>query len=89
VKAVVSVYSRQDMELWETSYETLYACRYHGDHQLKLISVTSIVALVSMQPLPPHPNDPLGNRWYPLEKIGLDDPELRGDIDEEEDEDES
>jgi hypothetical protein len=56
----------------EDSYHTLYACPHQGDTALQVISVSSILSVVSMQPLPRLPGD-AENLWFVVEKSGLDD----------------
>jgi hypothetical protein len=75
--ALVSVYSRPIQELLDESSNTLWACQYTGDGDLRVVELSKIVACVSMQPLPPLPNDPPG-LWFALEKSGLEDFQLTG-----------
>jgi hypothetical protein len=75
--ALVSVYSRPVQELLDESSDTLWACHYMGDEGLRVVELATILACVSMQPLPPLPNDPSG-LWFVLEKSGLEDFQLTG-----------
>lgn len=75
--ALVSVYSRPVQELLDQSSNTLWACQYTGDEDLRVVELSRIVACVSMQPLPPLPNNPPG-LWFVLEKSGLEDFQLTG-----------
>ena len=75
--ALVSVYSRPDLALLTKSSNTLWACHYMGVDDLRVVPLSSIVACVSVQPLPPLPNDPPG-LWFVLEKSGLEDVQLAG-----------
>jgi hypothetical protein len=75
--ALVSVYSRPAQALLIESSNTLWACQYAGVDDLQVVSLSSIVACVSMQPLPPLPDDPPG-LWFVLEKSGLEDVQLTG-----------
>ena len=75
--ALVSMYSRPIPELLTESFNTLWACHYTGDGDLRAVEVSTILACVSMQPLPPLPNDPPG-LWFVLEKSGLEDFQLTG-----------
>jgi hypothetical protein len=75
--ALVSVYSRPIQELLDESSDTLWACNYMGEGDLRVVELTTIIACVSMQPLPPLPNDPPG-LWFVLEKSGLEDFQLTG-----------
>ena len=78
--ALVSVYSQPNQELLRESSNTLWACTYNGDNDLRVVDPSCITACVSMQPLPPLPAD-LDNQdrlWFVVEKSGLDDPQLTG-----------
>ncbi|SRR5260221_8253532 len=77
--ALVSVYSRPVQALLIESSNTLWACQYTGVHDLRVVPLSSIVACVSIQPLPPLPDasDPPG-LWFVLEKSGLEDVQLAG-----------
>lgn len=68
--ALVSVYSHPIQELLNESSNTLWACQYIGDGDLQVVELSRIVACVSMQSLPPLPNDSPG-LWFALEKSGL------------------
>jgi len=61
----------------EMSSHTLIACAHVGNAGLRVIKVTDILCVVSMQPLPKLPDDP-ENLWFVLEKSGLDDTEPTG-----------
>jgi hypothetical protein len=76
-RALVSLYSRPIQELLDESSNTLWACQYTGNGGLRVVDVSTIVACVSMQPLPLLPNDPPG-LWFVLEKPGLEDFQLTG-----------
>ena len=73
--ALVSVYSRPIQALLMESSNALWACKYTGVDDLRIVPVSSIVACVSVQPLPPLPGDPPG-LWFVLEKSGLEDVQL-------------
>jgi hypothetical protein len=75
--ALVSMYSCPSQELLNESSDTLWACHYTGDGDLHIVELSRILACVSMQPLPPLPNDPPG-LWFVLEKSGLEDFQLTG-----------
>ena len=75
--ALVSVYSHPIQELLNESSNTLWACQYTGHGDLRVVELSNIVACVSMQPLPPLPNDPPG-LWFVVEKSGLEDFQLTG-----------
>jgi len=70
--ALVSLYGLPNEELLEASFNTLRACEYKGQNDLQVIPLSSIITVVSMQPLPCLINDP-ENLWYVIEKSGLDD----------------
>ena len=75
--ALVSVYSRPIQALLTESSNTLWACKHRGDHDLQVILLSTIVACISIQPLPPLPNDPPG-LMFVLEKSGIEDVQLTG-----------
>lgn len=78
--ALVSIYSPPDADILEQSYHTLWACEYTGSDGFQVVSISSIMSIVSMQPLPQRPGDP-NNLWFVVEKSGLDDTELTGYVD--------
>jgi len=78
--ALVSLYGCPDKDMLEESCNTLWACRYRGPDALRVVSISSILTVVSMQPLPQLPGDP-EDLWFVVEKSGLDDVELTGYID--------
>lgn len=69
--ALVSMYGPLDQDMVEDSYHTVFACPYRGDLDLQVIPVSSIVSVVSMQPLPRLPGD-AEDLWFVVEKSGLD-----------------
>jgi len=73
--ALVSVYTRPVQALLVESSNTLWACQYTGADDLQIVPLSSIVACVSVQPLPPLPDD-LPGLWFVLEKSGLEDVQL-------------
>ena len=73
--ALVSVYSRPVQALLTESSDTLWACQYTGVDNLRVVPLSSIVACVSVQPLPPL-HDDLPGLWFVLEKSGLEDVQL-------------
>ena len=76
-QALVSVYSCPIQALLIESLNTLWACQYTGAEDLQVVLLSSIIACISMQPLPPLPDDPPG-LWFVLEKSGLEDVQLSG-----------
>jgi hypothetical protein len=74
--ALVSVYSRPIQALLTESSNTLWACE-HGGNDLRVVLLSTIIACISVQPLPPLPNDPPGLMFI-LEKSGLEDVQLSG-----------
>jgi hypothetical protein len=70
--ALVSMYGPPDFDMLEDSHHTLHACPYQGDTALKIVHVSSIMSVISMQPLPRLPGD-AENLWFVVEKSGLDD----------------
>jgi hypothetical protein len=56
---------------------TLWACHYTGDEDLWVVEVSSIMACVSMQPLPLALNNPPG-LWFAVKKSEMEDFQLSG-----------
>ena len=80
--ALVSLYGPPNEDLLEDSFHTLWACTYHGDSNLKVVNASSIISVVSMQPLPKLAcEEGLGELWFVVEKSGLDDTDLTGYVD--------
>lgn len=75
--AVISVYGPPNEEMLRESSHTLYACKYQGDTNLRCVPVSTILSVVSMQPLPRLPGDP-ENLWFVVEKSGQEDVQLFG-----------
>lgn len=75
--AVISQYSSPDADILEDSYHTLWVCSYFGDQNLKVIPTSTILSVISMQPLPRKEGD-AENLWFVVEKSGLDDMDLTG-----------
>jgi hypothetical protein len=76
-RALVSVYSRPVQHLLDDSCQTLWACKYSGVDDLRVVETSKIQSVVSVQPLPPLPGEP-DNLWFIIGKSGLDDAELTG-----------
>jgi hypothetical protein len=74
--ALVSLYSPPIQALLTESSNTLWACKHNGQ-ELRVVPLTAIIACVSIQPLPPLPEDPPG-LWFVLEKSGLEEVESTG-----------
>jgi len=75
--ALVSLYGPPDPDLLSDSFNCLWACTYSGTDYLSVVPVTSILSVISMQPLPKVDGDPDG-LFFVVEKLGLDDVELTG-----------
>ncbi|KAJ2911786.1 hypothetical protein MD484_g8629, partial [Candolleomyces efflorescens] len=71
-KALVSLYAPRIEEIWEDSYKTLWVCTKPDQPVFQIVEVSSILACVSMQPMPSLPGDP-ENLWFVVEKSGIDD----------------
>ena len=78
--ALVSVYGPPCQIILEETCYCLRACLYEGDSNLRIIRISDILSVVSMQPLPPR-DDTERNLWFVVEKSGIDDTELTGFID--------
>jgi hypothetical protein len=76
--ALVSIYSRPIQDILLASSHTLWMCQHHGDDGFRIVDLTSIIACVSMQPLPHVPGNPEGTFWFVVEKSGLEDAQLTG-----------
>lgn len=76
--ALVSVYGPPDQDLLEDSCHTLHA--FSRCVELMIVTVTSIISVVSVQPLPEFVanEEP---RYFVIEKSGIDDNELTGYVD--------
>lgn len=72
--AIVSMYSRPDPILLKASHHTLWSCSYQGNASLKVISTEAIVGVVAMVPL-----FGVQDRYFVVEKPGLDIAHMRGD----------
>jgi hypothetical protein len=77
--ALVSVYGPPDQDLLEDSYHTLHVFS-QGDRELMTIAISSIISVVSVQPLPKLVNNE-EQRYFVIEKSGIDDNELTGYVD--------
>jgi len=76
------VYGPPNADLLQQSSNALRACPYYGEENLRVIPVSSILSVVSMQPLPTCPDDVgLDDHWFVVEKSGIDDTELTGYVD--------
>lgn len=76
-KAVVSLYGRPDLDILEDSAKTLWACEFERYNDVRIVDLSVLVAVVSMQPLEKVENGE-ADRWFPVEKSGLEDVELTG-----------
>jgi hypothetical protein len=83
---VISTFSEPDSELLQSSYQTLHICKYQGDQALQVIEVDSIYSVVAMVPFDPQPEvntiSHIGQRYFVVEKFGLDMDYSRGDQEE-------
>jgi hypothetical protein len=71
--ALVSLYSKPDIELLRVSHDTLWSCEYHGDLALKFIDVRSIQSVVAMIPHSPAiGGQEARDRFFMVEKPGFD-----------------
>ncbi|KAG1727848.1 hypothetical protein EDD22DRAFT_830687 [Suillus occidentalis] len=71
--AMISVYSRPDQQLLDLSHGTVWSCTHGGNRGLQLIYVNTITAVVAM--IPHRPTLPSGvteDRYFMVEKTGLD-----------------
>jgi len=71
--ALVSLYSKPDDYLLSISANTLWSSEYQGDGALKFIDVKTIQSVVAMIPHKPEiPGLPPSERFFLVEKPGLD-----------------
>ena len=74
--AVVSTFSDPDSELWRSSYQTVYVCKYQGDQGLEVIEVNTICSVVAIVPFDQTQEAnvafQIGQRYFMVEKFGLD-----------------
>ncbi|KAL6305589.1 hypothetical protein BKA93DRAFT_730891 [Sparassis latifolia] len=78
--AMVSLYSEPDAAILQSSYNTVWMCKYHRDNALKVVDVKNIAAVVAMVPEPgPDGRMPegagrltVGHQYFVVEKTGLD-----------------
>lgn len=85
---MVSTFSNPDDELWRSSYQTVYVCRYQGDQGLEVIDINTICSVVAIVPFdqPQGTNGAFqtGQRYFMVEKFGLDMDYSRGHQEENE-----
>ena len=72
--AIVSIYSHPDPILLKASHHTLWSCSYRGNASLKVINVKAIVGVVVVVPL-----FGVQDRYFVVEKPGLDIAHMGGD----------
>ena len=71
--ALMSLFSKPDEYLLDISANTLWSCEYRNDGALKFIDVKTIQSIVAMIPHKPEiPGLPLSERFFLVEKPGLD-----------------
>lgn len=78
--AVISIYSSPRPDLLIRSHGTFISCKYFGDHNLIVVDVTCIKAVVAMIPHSP-PGIDIDNKdqyYYLVERPGLDVTNLGG-----------
>ncbi|KAF9038419.1 hypothetical protein BJ165DRAFT_1531512 [Panaeolus papilionaceus] len=75
--ALISQYSDPGPTLLEQSYHTVVTCEYRGNTNYKVIPVSTITAVILMQPLPKKYGE-MKDLWFVVEKSGLDDMNMIG-----------
>ena len=78
---LVSLYSPPDRHLFEFSYRTLLSCKNAGDACLQVIDIKFILSVVAMVPHLPFPGD-TSERYFVVEKPGLDVASLGGVVED-------
>ena len=68
------MYSHPDLSLLRASHHTLWSCSYQGNTSLKVVSTKVIVGVVAMIPL-----SGVQDKYFVLEKPGLDIAHMGGD----------
>ena len=76
--ALVSLYSRPDATLLQSSSNTLWSCQYQGVEGFRVVEVKSIMSVVAIVPLP---HGDLGS-CFVAEKLGLEVADLGGVFEE-------
>ncbi|KAF9020619.1 hypothetical protein BDZ89DRAFT_1072147 [Hymenopellis radicata] len=76
--AMVSLYSRPDIDLLRKSSNTLWSCTHQGDQGVCVVDVKSIEAVVGMIPHSTHFLTGAENHVFVAEKPGLDVAEMGG-----------
>ncbi|KAG6819020.1 hypothetical protein H0H93_016276 [Arthromyces matolae] len=71
LRALVSIYSDPDPIIFAESCKTIWACRPGGSDSLRIIPASSILSLVSMQPMPAFAHEPQ-DLWFVVEKSSLE-----------------
>lgn len=79
--ALVLLYSPPSLELFEESHHTLISCTLLGDVGLKVILVQSIISVVAMVPHSPFGEED-SQRYFVVEKPGLDVANLGGVVED-------
>ena len=71
--ALMSLYSKPDEYLLSISANMLWSCKYQNDGVLRFINVKTIQSIIAMIPHRPEiPGLPLSERFFLVEKLGLD-----------------
>lgn len=71
--AVISVFSPPDADLVRLSNRTVLSCKYLGEEALRVVDVTAIKSVVAMIPhRPTLPSGIIEDRFFVLERPGLD-----------------
>jgi hypothetical protein len=71
--ALVSLYSRPDIDLLRVSHDTLWSCEHQGDSALHFIDVRIIQSVVAMIPHSPViRGQEASDRFFLVEKPGFD-----------------
>jgi hypothetical protein len=86
--ALISIYSKPDPTLLHLSVSTLWSCKHLGDSALRFIDIKSIQSVVAMIPHRPTIGGQSCDRFFLVEKPGLD-IALMGGIEDEMQEEES
>ncbi|CDO77865.1 hypothetical protein BN946_scf184612.g2 [Trametes cinnabarina] len=78
--AMVSIFSPPDSAICKEAHNILLACRYQGQRSREVVNIKDIQSVIAMVPLPlrkdeaedPHAEELYSNRFFVVEKLGLD-----------------
>jgi hypothetical protein len=69
---MAAVYSAPDEHLLQASYNTVWSCTHEGDAGIKVVNVKHISSVVAIIPHPKYHGPRYENRFFVVEKPGLE-----------------